>query len=102
MNDEFPCLDMKMSWCPEGDLQFGVFRKKEQQLKYVGQESTHTPGTLRAIPFGVLNRLAKLTSINPPIHAEAVDKIYPDQTNALRKAGLAPPIFATMGDLRRK
>ena len=25
--DEFPFLDMKMSWSPEGDLQFGVFRK---------------------------------------------------------------------------
>ena len=62
-------LDMKMSWSPEGDLQFGVFSKKVQQLKYVGEESTHTPGTLRAIPSGVLNRLAKLTSIKPSIHS---------------------------------
>ena len=45
-NDKFPFLDMKMSWSHEGDLQFGVFRKKGQQLKYVGKESTHTPGTL--------------------------------------------------------
>ena len=91
-----------MSWSPEGDLQFGVFSKKGQQLKYSGQESTHTTGTLRAIPSGVLNRLAKLNSRNPSIHAEAADKIYPDHANALRKAGLAPPVFATMGDLRRK
>ena len=28
MNDEFPFFDMKMSWSPEGDLQFRVFRKK--------------------------------------------------------------------------
>ena len=35
MNDESPFLDMKMSWSPEGDLQFGVFSKKGQQLKYV-------------------------------------------------------------------
>ena len=35
--DEFPFLDMKMSWSPEGGLQFGVFRKKGQQLKYVGK-----------------------------------------------------------------
>ena len=26
-NDEFPFLDMKMSWSPEEDLQFGVIRK---------------------------------------------------------------------------
>ena len=65
--DEFPFLDMKMSWSPEGGLQFGVFRKKGQQLKYVGKESTHTPGTLRAIPSGVFNCLAKLTSRKPSI-----------------------------------
>ena len=90
---------MKTSWSPEGDLQFGVFRKKGQQLKYVGKESTHSPGTLRAIPSGVLNRLAKLTSIKPSIHSEGVEKIYPDHANSLRKAGLAPPNFPTMGDL---
>ena len=61
-NNAFPFLDMKMSWSPEGGLQFSVFRKKEQQLKYIRKESTHTPGTLRAILSGVLNHLAKLTS----------------------------------------
>ena len=73
-------------------------------MKYSGKESTHTPGTLRAIPSGALNRLAKLTSRNPSIQAEAVDKIYPAHANAnaLRKASLAPPGFPTMGDLWRK
>ena len=56
-NNKFPFLDMEISWSPEGDLQFGVFRKNGQQLKYVGKESTHTPGTIRAIPLGVLNCL---------------------------------------------
>ena len=101
-NDEFPFLDMKMSCPPEGDLQFGLFRKKGQKLKYFGKESTHTPGTLSAIPSGVLNQLAKLTSRNPSIHTEAVDKIYPAHANALRKAGLSPPVFLTMEDLWRK
>ena len=90
---------MKMSWSPEGDLQFGLFRKKRQQFKDVGKESTSTPGTFHAIPSGVLNRLAKLTSRNPSVHAEAVDKIYPAHVNALRKAGLAPPVFPIMVDL---
>ena len=102
MNDKFPFLDMKISWSPEGDLQFGVFREKGQQLKYVRQESTHTPSTLRAIPSRVLNRLAKLTSRNPFIHSEAVDKIYTDHANALYKVVLAPPNLLTMGDLWRK
>ena len=65
-------------------------------------ESTHTPGTLRAIPSRVLNYLAKLNSRNPSIHAEAVDKIYPAHANALRKTGLSPPVFLTMEDLWRK
>ena len=101
-NDEFPFLDMKISWSFEGDLQFGVFRKKGQQLKYVGKESTHTHGNLRAIPSGFLNRLDKLTSIKTSIYSEGVDKIYPNHTKALRKAGLAPPNFPTMGYLWSK
>ena len=101
-NDEFPFLDMKMSWFPEGDRQFGVFRNKGQQLKYVGKESTHTHVTLCAIPSGVLNRLAKLTSSKPSIQSEAVDTIHPAHANALRKAGLAPPVFPTMGELWEK
>ena len=79
-----------------------MFGKKGQQLKYAEKESTHTPGTLRAIPSGVLNRLTKLTSIKPSIHSEGVDKNYPNHANALRKAGLAPPNFQTMGDLWSK
>ena len=101
-NDELSFLDMKMSWSPEGDLQFGVFRNKGQQLKYVNKESTHIPGTLRAIPSGVLNRLSKLTSRKPSIQAEAMDTIYPAHANALRKVGLAPPVLPTIGDLWRK
>ena len=91
-----------MSCSQEGDLQFSVFRKQGQQLKYVGKESTHTLGTLRAIPSRVLNRLTKTTSRKPFINCEGVDKIYPDHANALRKAGLTPPNFPIMGDLWSK
>ena len=83
-NDEFPFLDMKMSWSPEGDLKLRVFREKGRQLKCVGKESNHTPGTIRAIPSGVMSRIAKLTSQKPSLHSEGVDKIYPDHVNALR------------------
>ena len=90
---------MKISWSPEGDLQFGVFRKRGQQLKYVGKGSTHAPGTLCAIPSEVLNHLAKLTSRESSFHSERVDNVYPNHVNALCEAGLAPPIFLTMGEL---
>ena len=60
--------------------------------------STHTHGTLRAIPSGVFNRLAKLAALKPSLHSERADKIYPDHLNALREAGFAPPNFPTMGE----
>ena len=60
-NKKFPLLDLKMSWSLEEDPKFSVFRKQGQQLKYTNKESTHTPGTLCAIPSGFLNRLSKLT-----------------------------------------
>ena len=49
-----------------------------------------------------LNLLAKLTSRNPSIQAEAVDTTYPTNANVLHKAGLAPPVFPTMGELWEK
>ena len=68
-------------------------------MKYVRKEITHTPGTLRAIPSGFMNRLAKITSQKPSLHYEEVDKVYPDHKNSLREAGLAPPNFPTIGYL---
>ena len=86
----------------EGRMSTSVRARTGPDLKYVGKESTHTPGTLCTIPSGVLNCLAKLTSRKPSTHSETVDKIYPDYANAFRKAGLTPPISPTMGDLWRK
>ena len=68
-NDKLPFLDMKMSWSLEGNLQFGVFRKNGQKLKYVGKEITRISGTLNAIPSGVLNCLSKLTSRTPSLNS---------------------------------
>ena len=56
-------------------LKFGVFREKGQQLKYTGKGITHTPGTLRTILSGVLNRLAKLTLRRPYFHSERVENV---------------------------
>ena len=87
---------MKTRWSPEGGLKFIVLMNKIQQLKYAGTISTHTPGTLRAILSGVLNRLCKNRLAKTLFNSEGVDKIYPDHANALREAGLAPPIFLIM------
>ena len=77
-------------------------KKKGQQFKYVGKESTHAPSTLRPIPSGFFNRLAKLNSRKPSIRATEVESIYPAHANALHKAGLATSVFPTMGELWEK
>ena len=84
---------------PQGGLKFGVFRIKGHKFKYVGKGSTHAPGTLRAIPSGVLNRLAKNSLRKPNFHSERVDNVYPYHSNAFREAGVLHPIFPTMGEL---
>ena len=96
--DELLFLDMKMSWFLEGDVQFGVFRKKGQQLNYTGMGSANKPGNICAIPSGVFNILAKLTFTKTFLHSEGVDKIYPDHVDALREAGLATPNLPKMGE----
>ena len=90
---------MKLSWYWGGHLQFSVFGRKGQQLKYVEKENTQTPVTIRVIPSGFMNPLAKITSQKPSLHYAKVDKVYPDHANSLCKAGLAPPNFLTIGDL---
>ena len=54
-----------------------------------------SPGNLRTIPSGVMNRLAILTSQKPSLNSEGLDKVYPDHTNDLHEVGLAPPNFPT-------
>ena len=93
----FPFLYMNMIWSPKRDLKFGIFRKKVQQLKYVRKVITHIPGTLHAIPSGVLNQLAKITSRKPNFNSKIVGSVYPYYANTLREAGLAPTIFPEMG-----
>ena len=61
-----------MSCPPEGDIQFSVFRKKGKKLKYVGKESTHTPGTLNVILSGFMNHLSKLTSLKTSLNSEGL------------------------------
>ena len=61
--------------------------------------STHTPGTLRAIPSGVINRLLQNSTLEKPsLNSEGVDKIYPDHEKSIREVGLEPPILPTMGE----
>ena len=58
----FPFLDLELFWDDSGRLGFQVHQKKNQLLKYLNKESTHTKATFKAILNGFLNGSAKLTS----------------------------------------
>ena len=88
-SDHFPYLDMEMFW-ENQDLRFKVHLKKNQMLKYLNKGSTHTKACFKAIPNGVLSRLAKLTSATEISKEKKLDELYPDHAEALRKADLAP------------
>ena len=60
----FPYLDMELCWIND-ELKFRVHLKKGQLLKYLNKGSAHTNACLKAIPSGVLRRLASLTSLLP-------------------------------------
>eukprot|EP00957_Ditylum_brightwellii_P178727 13613678-Ditylum_brightwellii.AAC.1 len=53
----FPFLDMKMMWDDMGFLQFGVYHKGGQAIKYIDHSSCHRPCTFKSIASGVYLQL---------------------------------------------
>jgi len=86
--NQFPFLDMELSWRNDGTLRFGVHMKPNQQLKYLNAGSAHTPGCFKAITAGVCYRLTKLTTVNEDNADMKLDEIYPEHFKALNKAEL--------------
>ena len=62
-SNAFPYLDMELYWANNGELQFRVHLKPNQELKCLNKGSTHTKACFKATPAGVFNRLAKLTTM---------------------------------------
>jgi len=46
----FPCPDTELVWATNGNLQFRVHLKPNQQLKYPNADSIHTKACFKAIP----------------------------------------------------
>ncbi len=84
----FPYLDMELYWSESQQLQFRVHLKPNQQLKYLNKGSTHTNACFKAIPSGVFNRLAKLTTVTEENKNKRLDELYPKHTTILTNAGL--------------
>eukprot|EP00957_Ditylum_brightwellii_P184114 14023983-Ditylum_brightwellii.AAC.1 len=98
---EFLFLDMWMHWDGEsGEMQFLVFRKPNQALKYVDRHSMHRPTTFKSIANGGFTLLARLTSKIAANENAQINEIYPDHAKALFTADLAPPTdFPTFNEL---
>eukprot|EP00957_Ditylum_brightwellii_P158392 12055708-Ditylum_brightwellii.AAC.1 len=97
----FPFLDMRMRW-QRNKLEFRVYQKENQLLKYVDTQSTSCPSTFLSIVTRVIARLCLLTSWDASLKETRVDEIYSEHAEALHKAGLAPGVFPTFGEIWEK
>ena len=93
----FPYLDMKLVWSKKDEeLQFQVYRKPNQQLKYLNTDSTHTRSCFKAIPKGVYKRLAKLTTMTESNANKTLKEIYPIHFQKLELAKLVTDDIPTL------
>ena len=77
-NDYFPFLDMELHWGADSDeLTFNVHIKPNQEIKYLNNGSSHTPGYFKAITMGVCYCLMKITSINDDNRDKKLDELHP-------------------------
>ena len=83
----FPYLDMGLYWL-NTSLEFYVYLKPNQLLKYLKKGSTHTAACFKAIPSGATRRLVSLTSLTEENANKQVDELYPKHFNALERANL--------------
>jgi len=84
----FPCLDTELVWATNGNLQFRVHLKPNQQLKCLNADGIHTKACFKAIPSGVCKNLSELTTITETNKNLTLDKIHPQRFQAPQHAGL--------------
>ena len=95
----YPYLDLEFLWNTDGELEYQVHRKPNQQLKYLNKGSTRTNATFNAILSGIFYRLAKLTSRTKKNAKMKIEEIYQGHSKALSNAGLAPKVYPTMNEI---
>jgi len=88
-----------MFWNDDGQLNYRVHLKPNQQLKYLNQGSSHTFACFEAIYKGVSGRLAKLTSRNNDTENVKLNDLYPEHAKALEHANLAPEAYPSLGEI---
>eukprot|EP00957_Ditylum_brightwellii_P042737 3235917-Ditylum_brightwellii.AAC.1 len=65
---------MKLLWDKEGNLEFNVYQKKGQAMKYIDKQSLHRQPVFKSISKGVNTRLIRLTSVTEENKTLTVDK----------------------------
>ena len=87
---------MELIWSKEGNLQFQVHLKPNQQVKCLNKGSVHTNACFKAIPDGVYKRLAKPTTVTDENKDKKLDELYPDHFKALKHADLVTEKILTL------
>ena len=87
---QFPIPNLVYLLNADGELEYQVHQKPNQQLKYLYKGSTHTNATFNKITSGIFYRLAKLTSRTKKNAQMKIYERYQGHAKALSKAGLAP------------
>jgi hypothetical protein len=91
----------KSSWSEEGDLQFGVYLKLGQQLKYLNNVSLHPHHCFKAITKFVFGRLlTSLTLLTEESRYKSMIKdLYPRHFETLDLAGFLPKYIPTLQEV---
>ena len=84
----FPYLDMELYWNDDHQLESRVHLKENQHLLYLNSNSNHPAHCFKNIPNGVINRLAKLTTMNNDNMNTPMNELYPRHFQALHQANL--------------
>ena len=92
----FPYLGLGFLLNSGGELEYQVYQKPNQKLKYLNKGSTHTNAMFNAIPGDIFYRLVKLTSITKNNAQMIIDERYQGHDKDLSKAGLDPKVFLTL------
>ena len=80
---KIPFLDNHIGWTHHARLIFSVYNKLGQQIKFMGDDSTHTLATRKVIPSGVFDQLSKLASETEEEGRKTIEEKYPKYVEAL-------------------
>eukprot|EP00957_Ditylum_brightwellii_P166551 12677970-Ditylum_brightwellii.AAC.1 len=90
---------MKLLWDKVGNLEFRVYQKKGEALKWADKQSLHRQ-TVFLISKGVYTRLIRLTSVTEENKDLTINKVYPEHTKALQITRLTTDKFPTIKELQ--